>query len=730
MPSALSKSKQMKRIPFLSISLFLLGFLAIKTYDELRPFPEELALSAMNVRKVQFVDRFSHPLTLTYQNEWNLHDYLPLHKIPLILQQIFILAEDQHFYYHNGVDWLARLKAIYQNLKARRIVRGASTISEQTVRILHPRPRTFWSRWIETFEVFQLEKRFSKAQILEFYLNQIPYAQQRRGVLQAAHYYFDRDLETLNLKEMLALAILIRSPSRLDLKKGTLEIRRPMQQLATRLLQTQLISPEDYQDILNNPLELKKLTLPVQAVHFVNYLSKTLSLPIQNHGRLQTTLDANLQLQTQAILDTALQRFSTHAVDNGAVLIVDHHTREILAWVNAGNYQDNQIDAITTPRQPGSTLKPFLYAMALEKGWTAATLIEDYPLVEAVGTGLHNFRNYSRNFYGQLRLRDALGNSLNTPAIRTIQFLGVENFLHKLHQLGIESLYETPDFYGDGLALGNGAVTLFELVQAYSTLAQHGVFQPLKMLLNQESTNPKTVFNPQVCHIIGNILSDHDARQLEFGESGLFDFPVQTAIKTGTSNDYHDAWAIGFNYRYTVGVWFGNLSQRPMLNVSGATGPLLVLRSIFAELNKNQHTQPLPMSEKLIKLRICRQTGFLAQDACPSREEWFIENTLPALEAKPQKLREIIQLTQPVEGLHLALDPRIPDELEAFALRLPTDLPVQQVQWIMDNDVIAITEQPYFLWHLTRGEHVVKAKVWLQSEHNSIETPAVRFYVH
>jgi len=206
----------MKKIFFLSFWGFLATVLIIKTITELKPFPDDLNFSALSARKVQILDRHAQPLTVTYQNDWNLHNYVPLHKIPLALQQVFILTEDQHFYQHYGVDWFARFKAMYQNLKARRIVRGASTISEQSVRILHPRSRTFWSRWIETFEVMQLENHFTKAQILEFYLNQIPYAQNRRGILQAAHYYFDRDLDTLNLKEMLALAILVRSPSRLD----------------------------------------------------------------------------------------------------------------------------------------------------------------------------------------------------------------------------------------------------------------------------------------------------------------------------------------------------------------------------------------------------------------------------------------------------------------------------------------------------------------------------------
>ena len=459
---------------------------------------------------------------------------------------------------------------------------------------------------------------------------------------------------------------------------------------------------------------------------------KTFPEPPQSNGRLQTTLDANLQLKTQEILNKAIESFSNRSVENGAVLIVDHQTHEILAWVNAGLFNDNHIDAITTPRQAGSTLKPFLYATALEKGWTAATLIEDNALAEAVGTGLHNFRNYSRHFYGWLRLRDALGNSLNTPAIRTIQFVGANAFLEKLRQLGFESLIEDADFYGDGLALGNGAITLFELTQAYAVLAEKGIFKPLQMIFPQQISNPikQSVFGEEVSSIIANILSDADARQLEFSDSGILDFPIQTAAKTGTSNDYHDAWAMGFNYRYTVGVWFGNLSQRPMINISGAIGPALVLRSVFAELNRNQHTEPLALSPNLIKATICRETGLLAEKDCPSREELFIKETVPVAQKKPQTIPTSIHLIQPVDGLHLALDPRIPNELEAFTFRVSEHLPIRKVQWIVDNEMIATTEQSYYSWHLIKGEHTVKAKIWLQPSDNPIETPFVSFYVH
>ncbi|MEN8216045.1 MAG: penicillin-binding protein 1C [Pseudomonadota bacterium] len=705
---------------FIWITLLLVGgVLFWKTFTDLAPPPETLSLADSTVRKVQILDRHATPLSITYQNDWNIHDVVPLHEIPEILQQIFILAEDKRFYEHNGPDWQARWHAIWQNIKALRLVRGASTISEQTVRILHPRPRTFWSRWLEGFEATRLEARFSKADILEFYLNQVPYASQRRGVVQAARYYFDRDLDTLNIKEMMALAVLVRSPSRLDLRRGTTEIEAPIARLAERLLALDIT---DYQTM---PLHLHDSQLPVQATHFVNYMLQT-AQHLQRKGRLHTTLDASIQGAVQKILEQRVQDLRSKNVNNGAVLVVDHQTQEVLAWVCTGS----QIDAVTTPRQPGSTLKPFLYALALEKGWTAATLIDDTPLAEAVGTGMHSFRNYSRHYYGPLRLRDALGNSLNIPAIRTIQFVGTEQFLQRLRQLGLSSLTAHPDYYGDGLALGNGGVTLFELVQAYTSLANQGRFRPLKVLGNAASASKLEIFSPEVSSIIADILSDPDARSNEFGRGTLLRFPIQTAVKTGTSTDYRDAWAVGFNHRYTVGVWLGNLDQQPMSHVSGASGSALVLRAVFAELNRYEETQPLYLSPQLVKVHICRSTGQRAIGDCPSRVEWFIAGTEPgpskAIERRPLRLR------QPTHGLQLAMDPRIPDEYEAFALRLSdTPLEADLIEWLIDGEVIGTTfpQERQFLWPVERGTHVAQARVWLRSSEKQLATPIVRFYV-
>src|SRR5262245_5604724 len=247
------------------VLLGLVGLLVWQTWAALRPFPSSLLPDNSAIRRAQVVDRRGLPLSITFQNPWNVHNYVPLHEIPLFLQQAFIAAEDKHCYTHKGVDWPARVHALGQNLYARRTVRGASTITEQVVRMLHPRPRTLWSRWVEGFEAMRLEARFPKAAILEFYLNQVPYARQRRGVVQAAHAYFGRAVHTLSRQEMLALAVLVRAPSRLDLRRSTTPIRRPLTQLATRLYAANLLTAAEYQQVLTQELQLASPTLPVQA---------------------------------------------------------------------------------------------------------------------------------------------------------------------------------------------------------------------------------------------------------------------------------------------------------------------------------------------------------------------------------------------------------------------------------------------------------------------------------
>jgi penicillin-binding protein 1C len=707
-----------------------------KTNSDLKPLPNSLTLDGSNLRKVQVLDRHNIPLTVTYQNRWNIHDYLTLHHIPSFLQQTFVISEDQRFYQHRGIDWKARFHALFQNIRAFRPVRGASTISEQVIRMWHPRPRTMWSRWLEGLEATRLEQRFSKPDILEFYLNQVPYAGQRRGVVQAARYHFDRDLDTLSRKEMLALVVLVRAPGRMDLHKGVAEIRGPIDQLAGRLLERGLLEMTHYEQIQREDFQIRKPELPVQASHFVHHLYRSQpQSSLQNLGRLHTTLDLSLQHKIQTILDSRLKDLQRRNVTNGGVLVIDNRTHEVLAWVNGGAGSDDSsrswIDAITTPRQPGSTLKPFLYALALEKGWTAATMVADLPLAKPVGVGLHTYHNYSRTHYGPLRVREALGNSLNTPAVRTIQFVGVENFLELLHALGIHNLQQHPEHYGDGLALGNGEISLLELVRAYTTLAQQGMYYPLKMLLHDAVAynSVHRVFSSEVSSLIGNILSDPEARKLEFGHGSLLRFPIQTAVKTGTSSDYRDSWAVGFNHRYTVGVWMGNLDGTVTDCITGSTGPALALRSVFAELNRHKDTRPLYLSPQLVKTDICRDTGLADDGACPTYSEWFVPGTEPEPGDSRPPEKKPLRLLRPTNGLQLAMDPRIPDDDEAFSFALAQMPAGATVDWFVDDVLKGTTSTGEFLWTLQRGTHAVVAKVWLDGSTQPLPTPRVHFIV-
>jgi penicillin-binding protein 1C len=712
------------------------GVFIWKTDADLLPIPDSLTLEASAVRKVQMLDRNNIPLTITYQNRWNIHDYLPLHEIPIFLQQAFIVSEDKRFYKHSGVDWIARWHALWQNLKAFGPMRGASTISEQVMRMWHPRARTVWSRWLEGLEAAHLEERFSKADIFEFYLNQVPYASQRRGVAQAARYYFDRDLDTLSRKEMLALAVLVRAPGRLDLQRGAREIQQPIRDLLMRLYKMGIVNKAQYAQINADKAQLEKSHLAVQASHFVHHLYRSLDLiDMQHRVRLRTTLDAALQSKIQTILQQRLMDLQKRRVSHGAVLVVDHQHQEVLAWVNASQNEDGMavswINAVTALRQPGSTLKPFLYATAMRKGWTAATSVDDHPLAESIGYGLHTFHNYSRIHYGPLLVRDALGNSLNVPAVRTIQYVGVDTFLNHLRDLGIQSLYRHPDYYGDGLALGNGEITLFELVQAYTVLAAQGVYRPLKLLADDGSPPPafRRIFSPEVASLIGNILSDPNARKLEFGEGSLLRLPVQTAIKTGTSNDYRDAWAIGFNHRYTVGVWMGNLDHRSMDGITGSRGPALVLRSVFAELNRHRETHPLYLSPRLVQIEICRDTGRPADDHCSSYREWFIPGTGPGAPEPIHNSQKSLHLIQPTNGLQLAMDPRIPDDQEAFCFKLAKISSVEAVDWYVDDQFLTTTPTGEYLWSMQPGVHRVGARVWLDNRRNPVVLSSVKFIV-
>ncbi len=701
------------------------------------PFSPSL-LPDDGIRRYLYIDRYGERLSVTYENDFNYQWQVDLEKVPEILLKAFIVSEDSRFFSHPGFDPLAIAHAFLQNLSALRVIRGGSTISEQVVRIFNPRVRTVVNRGKEIIDAIRLERDFTKNEILRFYLNQVPYARNRRGILQASRDFFDRDLSTLSVREMIALAVIVRAPDTFlkALEKGrTRAIEARIENLGRRLFEAGVIDQKQYGEFQRQNPVLKTPPPLTEAGHFVRFIEsgKNFETPTPD-GRIYTSLDASLQKQIQSLLDSRLTDLEKRGARNGAVLVVDNESGEALAWVNghAGRKGKHSFfDGILTPRQPGSTLKPFLYALALEKGWTPATVIEDNPLFLPVGAGLKEFRNYSGRNYGPVRLREALGNSLNIPAVETIRFVGAGVFLSKLKELGFASLQKEAGQYGDGLALGNGEVTLFELVQAYSALAGRGVFRPITLQTGTPAGGGAfAAFSPEITSITGHILSDPDARTLEFGPGSLLNFPTQTAVKTGTSTDYTDAWAVGYSARYTCGVWLGNFEREPMNEVTGANGAAILLRGVFAGLELLKEPKPLYFTPMLEKKEICRAPGEDIHD-CARKDEWFVPGTGESREISRRAFQKLVDVELPSNGLHLAEDPRIPDSFERFPFRIRTALPVTNVEWTLNGKTIASTGEgvTHLNWQPVRGKHEFAAVVSLKGVESPVKSGKVRFYV-
>lgn len=670
--------------------------------------PVFLDLPSAVTRQV-ILDRHGVPLSHSYKDHWNISHNKALHEIPEILKEAFILSEDKNFYIHRGIDWSARFSALWQNISKGHVVRGASTITEQVVRMVHPRRRTIWSKLVETFEAYDLESKYSKAEILDFYLNQIPYAAHRRGVEQASQYYFDRSLFTLTEKELLSLVILAQAPSAYDLFRYPERIERKRDRLAQMILDGGALTRYQGQELI--PQTSGRIA---DVSHFVRYVRQKFS---GSQREIHTTLDLSIQQEVQDIIDQRVSSLMAKNVHNAAALVIDHVTGDVLAWVVAGAGQSDisggDINAVLVPRQPGSALKPFLYAKALDKGWNAATFINDEPLTEAVGSGLHRFKNYSSTHYGPVSVREALGNSLNIPALLTARYVGVADYLSLLIDLGFESLEAPSSFYDEGLALGNGEVTLFELAEAYTSLANKGKLKPLRSIVDDRAAyNEKPIFSEETAALVGNILSDPWARHLEFGRNSVLNFPTQTAVKTGTSTDYRDAWSVGYNDRFIVALWMGNLDREPMEGITGSTGPALALRSIFSLLNEHRDPKPLYLSPRLMLTDVC----FRPEKDCRIRSEWLREED--AVNPEYMKNDKTVELVRPTDGLNIAYDPRIPTENQKFRFEVSGAIENSRFYWMLDGSLLAESATPSMLWPVRRGQYDLEVEV----RHNHSDT--------
>lgn len=540
---------------------------------------------------------------------------------------------------------MAVARTLLSSLHAGRITGGASTITQQLARRLFDRPRTLVGKTLEALWAIRLTAHVPREQILREYLDRAPMGNTVTGVETAAQFYFRRPAAHLSLGQAALLAGMVKAPAHFDPLRHPDRAHERMLWVLERMATMGVIGREDAQAAAAAPLDLDSDPAPFAAPHFVDHLARSLDAAgLRKAVLVETTLDGGLQSFVEQAIDEELTGLRGRRVGEAAVIVVDNPTGEVLAYAGSQDFFDDdggQNDGVRALRQPGSTLKPFAYALALSAGDTAATLIPDVEARFATPAGDFQPRNYDRRLHGPVRLRTALANSYNVPAVRVCERIGPARILEVLHSAGFESLTRGADHYGVGLILGDGEVSLYELARAYRGLARRGVLAPLVEIRDARdgagnSIRPAPEFPARrflptkAVLLVTDILSDETARAPAFGLDNALRLRFPVAVKTGTSRGHVDNWTVGFTRARTVAVWVGNFDGAPMLGVSGVTGAGPLFKRVMAQAMDGLIPEPLMDRRPFDAVAICPLSGQRAGEDCPaSVEEIFVRGAAP-----------------------------------------------------------------------------------------------------
>lgn len=545
---------------------------------------------------------------------------------PRILE-VTLVSEDRTFYDHDGVDERALLRALVQAARHGRMVSGASTITQQLVKLLdgrgHPRTRGVVDKLREIARAQNLEQVLTKDQILLAYLNRLPYGHGLTGPEAAARAYFGVAARDLSWAQAAFLAVLPRAPSYLDPYTHKDRVLLRQRALLAALHETGRLTEGERDRALVEPIELRPLTRPFYAPHLVDALQ--LEDRLSEKTSTTTTLDLDLQRDVEGLVRVHLAAIEGRGASDAAAIVVDNDSGEVLAYVGSADFHSDeisgQVDMARARRQPGSTLKSFVYALGFARGHTGPELTADVPTTfEESGGGSYTPENFDRGFEGPIPLREALAGSLNIPAVRLAAELGPAELLTTLHHLGFDSLDQTADFYGLALALGSGEVQLRELAAAYAALARGGSFIPLRYTAHAPAAGPVQVLAPDVAALVSEALSDPLARVRGLHGRGPFSLQYPVAVKTGTSSGHRDTWTVGYTRERTVAVWLGNADGSPTARLTGASGagPLFtdIMRRAMGDLVERR---PLWDPELLVDVEVCPLSGAPVGPACDER---------------------------------------------------------------------------------------------------------------
>ena len=685
----------------LAVSL-LLPARAVATFDEVR--------QAHASSESLLLDRQGEALHRLRTNpQLRRGAWIALDDVSPALRSAMLISEDKRFYQHGGIDWRAVGAAAWSNLRNER-TRGASTISMQLAGLIDAdglpgQRRSIVQKIGQAATAQWLDGRWRKDEILEAYLNLVPFRGELVGIDALSRTLFGKAAHGLDEREAAITAALVRAPNAAPQQVGqrACGILAQMRGSGTSEMLCDSLGLYATGVLLRRPWAPSDGAAP--------HLAQRLLADQPGGSALRSTLSGPLQRQASALLQRQLHELQTLNVRDGAVLVLDNASGDVLAWVGSSpdTSRSPQVDGVLARRQPGSTLKPFLYGQALaESRLTAASLLDDSPAAIPTQSGLYIPQNYDRHFKGWTSLRMALGNSYNVPAVRTVGMVGVNPFAQQLQQLGIR-LDRTGDYYGYSLALGSPEMSLLELTNAYRALANGGRWTPVRTRLDEAipATAQRQALDARASFIIGDILSDNHARLTTFGINSVLRTRFWSAVKTGTSKDMRDNWAIGWSEHYTVGVWIGNAEGDAMWDVSGTSGAAPIwaelMQALHAELPSHAPTPPRGVVRQPVRFG----PGPDGQPLEAARSEWFVAGSQQALFALPDQpaARQLPpRIDSPVDGTILALDPDIPPQRQRLQLRTRA----AQAQWWIDGKQVGQGQQAGWLpWP---GRHQIQLR--------------------
>lgn len=585
--------------------------------------------------------------------------FIPLKDIPKTVQYATIAIEDKDFYRHGAVDLRGIARALYATFFKKQL-QGGSTLTQQLVKnSLLTQDRTIQRKVKEVILSFATEMLYSKDKILEMYLNQVPYGGTAYGIEAASRTYFGKNVQDLDLAESALLAGLPESPTSFSPFGARPELAKSRQEhVLDAMVRDKYIGQEQRNRAAAEQLSYEKISNPIKAPHFVLYVKDLLvrkygeKLVEQGGLKVRTSLDLSIQNFAQDTVASEVAKLKGYHVGNGAAMVTNPGTGEILAMVGSKNYFDSEADGnvnvTLAHRQPGSSIKPINYAVGLLKGYTAATPFVDQPVCFP-GKPAYCPRNYDGKFHGVVQMRYALGNSLNIPAVQMLKLNSIEAMVATASAMGI-STYTDPSKYGLSLTLGGGEVTMLDMATAFGVFANQGyrinlhpilkVTDATGKVLEAYTPPPSPIFGKKVLpasvtFIISNILQDNSARLLEFGANSALKIDDQhVAVKTGTTNDLKDNWTIGYTPSYLVAAWVGNNDNTSMSSIaSGITGAAPIWHTIMADLIKDKKVELPKQPKDVIGKYVCATSGLLpadgSPDKCPVRYEYFVKGTEP-----------------------------------------------------------------------------------------------------